>query len=188
MKINDILRLPIVKIGAMIFLLYYIFDKTKDDPRSISYHLNSDTIKKSIETIKNSQTNSDDLTNLAKNLDANIDQNSLQVSYEDLVIPSYGNSVSCGKEVNIEYMLFDRDTNDFFNKSQMTFIVGEKFNQLIEKGIIDMKEKGARIINIPKNFSTGDKKYDDLIKSKNMAYKINLYQVSSEIKKELVCE
>jgi len=184
MKINDILRVPIVKIGATIFLLYYIFDKTKDDPRSISYHLNSDKIKNSIEIIKNLQTDPENYiasSEVAK-------QDNLQVSFEDIVIPSNDKIVSCGKEVSIEYILFDRDTNDFFNKSQMTFIVGEEFNQLIEKGIINMKEKGARIINIPKNFSTGDKKYDDLIKSKNMAYKINLYQVSSEIKKELVCE
>ena len=184
MKINDILKLPVVKIGAMIFLLYYIFDKTKDDPRSISYHLNSTNIKESIKTIKNSQIDNENSTNL----DTDIDQNNPQVSYEDLIVSSEGDPVSCGTEVSIEYMLFDRDTNDFFNKSQMTFVVGEKFNRLIEKGIIDMKKRGVRIINIPKNFSTGDKKYDNLIISKNMAYKVILNQVSSEIKKELVCE
>lgn len=185
MKINDILRLPIVKIGAMIFLLYYIFDKTKDDPRSISYHLSSDNIKNSVQNIKKSNfgVNTD-----FQNADEEIDQNSLNISYDDIVIPIEGDQVICGKEVNIEYILIDRDTNDFYNKSQMTFIIGEKFNRLIEKGIIGMKNKGVRIINIPKNFSTGDKKYDNLIISKNMAYKVTLYQISPEVKKEYVCE
>ena len=185
MKINDILKLPVVKIGAMIFLLYYLFDKTKDDPRSISYHLKSANIKESIKTIKNSQIDTENSTNSNTNIDQN---NSPPVSYEDLIVSSEGNPVSCGNEVSIEYILFDRDTNDFFNKSQMTFIIGEKFNRLIEKGIINMKKRGVRIINIPKNFSTGDRKYDNLITSRNMAYKVTLHQVSSEIKKELVCE
>ena len=48
MSINNLLKLPIIKLIATVALLYYIFNETKTDPRSVSYHLTKENIDKSL--------------------------------------------------------------------------------------------------------------------------------------------
>ena len=70
----------------------------------------------------------------------------------------------------------------------MSLKIGSGFNKLIEKGILGMRPGGVRIIDIPKNFSSGDSNYDYLIKNKQMIYKILLITAANPQTPETGCE
>ena len=65
--INDFLKLPIVKLIAMIALILYIFEKTKNDPSSISHQINKENIAKSIDIVKQNMQNASNLKEGIKN-------------------------------------------------------------------------------------------------------------------------
>ena len=83
--INDFLKLPIVKLIAMIALIYYIFEKTKNDPSSISHQINKENIAKSIDVVKQNMQNISNVKGEIKNNSeegiANI-ENSYEVGVE----------------------------------------------------------------------------------------------------------
>jgi len=198
MWINNFLKLPIVKLIAMIVLVYYIFNESKDDPRSASHHLTKeninkslDSIKKNIDLIASSQVNINKSSNDENYVDDNVKKINLDqkidLKIEDIRQGLGDNQVVCGSEVNISYDFINENNYDVVNKSNITFYLGDKFNELIERGLIGMKVGGIRIIKIPKNFLTGDKIYDEMIQNSNMIYKILLLKVSDLPRENSVC-
>jgi hypothetical protein len=196
--INDFLKLPIVKLIAMIALIYYIFEKTKNDPSSISHQINKENIAKSIDVVKQNMQNISNVKEGVKNNSeegiANI-ENSYEVgvekaelSYQDIRQGLGGALVKCGSEVEIEYTLMNKNNGDIVNKSKMKFDIGSRFNKIIEKALIGMSAGAERIVDIPKNFKMGDKIYDYMIQTSDMTYKISLMKVSEEVKVGAVCD
>lgn len=196
--INDFLKLPIVKLIAMIALIYYIFEKTKNDPSSISHQINKENIAKSIDVVKQNMQNISNVKEGVKNNSeegiANI-ENSYEVgvekaelSYQDIRQGLGGALVKCGSEVEIEYTLMNKNNGDIVNKSKMKFDIGSRFNAIIEKALIGMSAGAERIVDIPKNFKMGDKIYDYMIQTSDMTYKISLMKVSEEVKVGAVCD
>ena len=196
--INDFLKLPIVKLIAMIALIYYIFEKTKNDPSSISHQINKENIAKSIDVVKQNMQNisnvKEGIKNNAEEGIANI-ENSYEVgvektelSYQDIRQGIGGAQVKCGSEVEIEYTLMNKNNGDIVNKSKMKFDIGSRFNKIIEKALIGMSAGAERIVDIPKNFKMGDKIYDYMIQTSDMTYKISLMKVSEEVKVGAVCD
>lgn len=197
--INDFFKIPIIRLGAMIFLVYYIYEKTKDDPRSISYHINKENINKSLDSIKNISDSiknppSEGSQNIAEipqekpiNDSGKIDSNFI-VNSKDLKIGSSENQVKCGNKAKFDYSLFSETNDNAYNRSSIEIIIGENFNKVIEKGIIGMKEGGVRKIFIPKNFSTGYEPYDKLIQQFEMYYLIELNSLSKEIVPNYECK
>lgn len=196
--INEFLKLPIVKLIAMIALVFYIFEKTKNDPSSISHQINKENIAKSIDVVKQNMQNisnvKEDIKNYSEDGVANI-ENSYEVgvektelSYQDVRQGMGGAQVKCGSEVEIEYTLMNKNNGDIVNKSKMKFDIGSRFNKIIEKALIGMSAGGERIVDIPKTFKTGDNIYDAMIQNSNMSYKISLMKVSEEIKIGAVCD
>ncbi|NBX52548.1 MAG: hypothetical protein EBT63_02725 [Proteobacteria bacterium] len=59
---------------------------------------------------------------------------------------------------------------------------------MIEKAVIGMKGGGIRIIDIPNNFSTGDNRYDELIKTKKMIYRVLLITANNSNTAGASCE
>jgi FKBP-type peptidyl-prolyl cis-trans isomerase len=198
MWINNFLKLPIIKLIAMIALIYYIFNESKDDPRSASHHFTKENINKSLDTIKKNidliassqekinQLKNDENYENQKIKNINLDQK-IDLNIQDIRQGSGDNLVVCGSEVTINYDFINENNNDVVNKSNATFNVGDKFNELIERGLIGMRPGGIRVIKIPKNFIIGDKIYDELIQSSNMIYKILLLKVSDLPSKHSVC-
>ena len=196
--INDFLKLPIVKLIAMIALIYYIFEKTKNDPSSISHQINKENIAKSIDVVKQNMQNISNVKEGIKNNSeegiANI-ENSYEVgvekaelSYQDIRQGLGGALVKCGSEVEIEYTLMNKNNGDIVNKSKMKFDIGSRFNKIIEKALIGMSAGAERIVDIPKNFKMGDKIYDYMIQTSDMTYKISVMKVSEEVKVGAVCD
>lgn len=191
MSINNFLKLPIVKIIAMVVMIYYIFDKTKEDPQAISYHLTKENFVKSVENVKDSVEKISTVTAQIKEDQGVIDQASetkkLKLFYRTIREGSGGNKVVCGSEVNIEYDLIKIETGEVINKSNMKFDIGTKFNELIERALMGMTAGGIRVVEIPADFKTGDNVYDEMIQQTGMVYRISLLSVSESAKNNLTC-
>jgi hypothetical protein len=191
MWINNLLKMPIVKLIAMFALLYYIFDKTKDDPRTISYHLNKENIGKSIEIANKNINNLSAIKEELQKKDSNqnFDQqvDKMNLSFQDIRQGIGSNQAVCGSEVFIEYSLMSKNSGDVLNKSNIKFEIGSKFNEIIEKTLIGMTAGGIRVVDIPHDFRVGDQRYDDMIQNSNMVYKISLLTVSEEAKPNAIC-
>jgi len=193
--INNILKLPIVKLIAMIALLYYIFDKTKNDPRSVASKINKENISRSVEIIKQNIHNASQVTqNLNQdqkdaytNEENTNNEQKTELTYQDIRKGLADNEAVCGSEVEIEYTLMNKNNNDIINKSNIKFDIGSKFNEIIEKSLIGMSPGGVRVVDIPKSFKTGDELYDNMIQNSNMAYKILLLKVSDNPKANAIC-
>ena len=195
--INDFLKLPIVKLIAMIALILYIFEKTKNDPSSISHQINKENIAKSIDIVKQNMQNASNLKEGIKNNSENeidnignnyeIAPQELKLSYQDIRQGFGGDQARCGLEVEIEYTLINKNNGDIVNKSRIKFDIGSRFNKIIEKALIGMSAGGERIVDIPKDFKIGDNIYDSMIQNSNMAYKISLMSVGKEVKNSAVC-
>jgi hypothetical protein len=192
MSINNFLKLPIVKIIAMVAMLYYIYDKTKEDPRAISYHLTKENISKSVENVKNSfetiSTASQQLKDAQKLVNEASEAKKLNLFYRTIREGNGGTKVVCGSEVSIEYDLINIENDEVINKSNMKFDIGTKFNELIEKALIGMTAGGIRSVEIPVDFKTGDSVYDEMIQKSGMVYKISLLSVSENAKNNLTCD
>ena len=198
MSINNFLKLPIIKLIATVALLYYIFNETRTDPRSISYHLTEenidkslDSLKKSLNTISEAQQEIKAINNNetipAKESEALNNDPKIAINYKDIRQGVGENQVECGSQVSIEYTLINSNNGDMINKSNMDFEVGDRFNELIEKGLIGMKMGGIRTIDIPKNFKIGDNIYDKMIQDSAMVYKVLLLKISDLPNQNTVC-
>jgi FKBP-type peptidyl-prolyl cis-trans isomerase len=198
MSINNFLKLPIIKLIATVALLYYIFNETKTDPRSISYHLTEENIDKSLDSVKKSlntiseaqqeiraMNNNDSIP--TKESEALYNDQKIVLNYKDIRQGVGENEVVCGSQVSIEYTLINSNNGDMINKSNMDFEVGSRFNELIEKGLIGMKMGGIRTIDIPKNFKIGDNVYDKMIQDSAMIYKVLLLKISDLPNQNAVC-
>jgi FKBP-type peptidyl-prolyl cis-trans isomerase len=192
MSINNFLKLPIVKIIAMIAMLYYIFDKTKEDPRAISYHLTKENLAKSVENVKNSietiSTASEQLKDGQGLVQEASETKKFNLLYRTIREGSGGAKVVCGSEVSIEYDLMNIESGEVINKSNMKFDIGTKFNELIERALMGMTAGGIRSVEIPVDFKTGDSVYDEMIQKSGMVYKISLLSVSENAKNNLTCD
>ena len=192
MSINNFLKLPIVKIIAMAVMVYYIFDKTKEDPRAISYHLTKENFVKSVENVKDGVEKISTVTGQIKEDQGVVDEVSgakkLKLFYRTIREGSGGNKVVCGSEVSIEYDLMNIETGELINKSNMKFDIGTKFNELIERALMGMTAGGIRVVEIPADFKTGDNFYDEMIQKSGMVYRISLLSVSENAKNNLTCD
>ena len=199
MSINNFLKLPIIKLIATVALLYYIFNETKTDPRSASYHLTKENIDKSLDSVKKNLNNivkaqqeikamDGNEDNLTQELDLANNYQKIALNYKDIRQGVGENNVACGSQVSIEYSLINSNNGDIINKSNMDFEVGSRFNELIEKGLIGMKMGGIRTIDIPKNFKIGDSIYDKMIQDSAMVYKVLLLRISDLPNQNAVCD
>ena len=192
MSINNFLKLPIVKIIAMAVMVYYIFDKTKEDPQAISYHLTKENFVKSVENVKDSVEKISTVTAQIKEDQGLVDEASgakkLKLFYRTIREGSGGNKVVCGSEVSIEYDLMKIENDEVINKSNMKFDIGTKFNELIERALMGMTAGGIRVVEIPADFKTGDNVYDEMIQKSGMVYRISLLSVSENAKNNLTCD
>lgn len=191
MWINNLLKMPIVKLIAMFAMLYYIFEKTKDDPRTISYHINKENIGKSIEIANKNIANLSAIKEELQKKDSNqnFDQqvDKMNLSFQEVRQGVGNKQVVCGSEVLIEYGLMSKNSGDVINKSTIKFEIGNKFNEIIERTLMGMTAGGIRIVDIPQDFRVGDQRYDEMIQNSNMIYKISLLTVSEEAKPNAIC-
>lgn len=198
MNINNFLKIPLVKIVVTVLFLLYIYDKTKDDPRTASYQISKANIGESIDNIKYAMKVAKDSASSAGSENSESDDGyksankskffSGPIVFNDVVVGDDGPQAVCGSQVVIQYSLIEKDNQNLVNQSNMSLKIGSGFNQIIEKGILGMRAGGIRTIDIPSNFSSGDVNYDNLIKNKSMIYKIMLIIANDPQDKEARCE
>jgi hypothetical protein len=128
----------------------------------------------------------DEFGNIENNIE--VVEGKKELAYLDVRQGFGEDRVKCGSEVEIEYILTNKNNGDIINKSRMNFDVGSGFNKIIERALIGMNLGAERIVDIPKNFKTGDNIYDDMIQNSNMVYKISLIKLGKEIKVGMVCD
>jgi len=167
-----------------------MYEKTKNDPRSFSHTLKNQDLKKNITSIregyeifkiarKNGEVEVDDQSMLNDEI-ANIKYEVLRTGYSEFL-------ADCNDEVNIEYILISTNGN-IANKSIIKIVIGEGFNEILEKVSIGMRPGEIRMVNIPKTFLTGDKKYDNYIQTRNMQYQITMLEINKTIGNNYVCK
>ena len=187
MWINNLLKLPIVKLIAMFAMLYYIFEKTKEDPKTIAYHIKKENIGKSLEIINQNISIGSDIKLKMNDESSDQENKKSTLNYYDVRQGSGEREAICGSEVFIEYAFMGKENNNIINKSNMKFEIGSRFNELIERSLIGMTAGGVRVVDIPQDFKTGDASYDEMIQNSKMVYKILLLSVSEATKNDAVC-
>jgi hypothetical protein len=198
MNINNFLNVPLVKIVVTILFFYYIFEQTKDDPKSASYQLKNADFDQSVSAIKtvlklsnenvkiiNKEDSVTETTNQnTSSVSTESNPTSNQISFSDLVIGQENPVAICGSEALIQYAIQDKDAKTPLSQATISIKIGSKLNKIIEKGLIGMKIGGVRLVNIPENFTIGDVAVDNAIKTKKMFYKISLFGLINPKKTE----
>ncbi|MFM6972437.1 MAG: hypothetical protein ACKOXJ_02300 [Alphaproteobacteria bacterium] len=187
--LNNFFKSGFVRIVIFILFLFMVYEQSKDDPRSFSNTLKNQDIKKNIANLKNNF----EMIKKVKE-EGLVDYQNESVPQDEFADLSFkvvrqglmDNPAQCNDEVNIEY-IFMSESGNIVNKSIIKIIVGENFNKIVEKTLIGMVPGEIRQVLIPKNFKTGDAKYDNYIQSRNMVYQIMLIQVNKSIANNYMC-
>lgn len=187
--LNSFFKSGFVKIIIFFLFLFMVYEQTKDDPRSFSNTLKNQDIKKNISNLKNNyeiikKVKEEGL--LDKKNDEVVQDEFADLNYQVLRQGLMENPAQCNDEVNIEY-IFMSENGNIANKSSIKIFIGENFNKIVEKTLIGMTPGEIRQVAIPKNFKTGDSKYDNYIESRNMVYQIMLIQVNKSIANNYMC-
>jgi len=187
--VNSLFKSGLVKILIFVLFIYFVYEKTKNDPRSFSNTIKNQDIKKNVSNFK------ENYTIIKKAREGAVAKTSAGEEIDeldnleyDIIRTGYGELESqCNDEVKIEYILISTNGN-IASKSIISIIAGEGFNKILEKVLIGMRVGEVRTVNIPKTFSTGDKKYDHYIQTRDMVYQITMLEINKTIGNNYVCK
>lgn len=178
MKINNFLNIPIVKIIVTLLFFYYIYEQTKDDPRSASYQIKNANFDESVGAVKTAlKLTAQSASNDDKGAKLPIDNSTAEIKskplvFVDEIVGQSGSLISCGNEVFIQYSISDKESKAVLSQSSYSLKIGTKTNLLVEKSLIGMKVGGVRVVDIPSDYITGEGSVDELLKTKKLIYKI----------------
>lgn len=188
--LNNFFKSGFVKIIIFILFLFIVYEQSKDDPRSFSNTLKNQDIKSNIanlktnfEAIKKAKEEGVFDNQQEENTIDNFDNLEIEILRQGVM----DNEAVCNDEVDIEYILMS-EAGNIANKSIIKIFIGENFNKIVEKTLIGMRPGEIRKVKIPKNFKTGDAKYDNFIESRNMIYQVMLIQINKSIANNYKCD
>ena len=188
--INNFFKSGFVKIMILFIFLYFVYEKSKDDPRSFSNTLKNQDFKSNIanlktnyEVIKKAKEEGVFDNQTEENPVDNFDNLEIEVIRQGVM----DNEATCNDQVDIEYILMS-ELGNIANKSIIKIYIGENFNKIIEKTLIGMRPGEIRKVKIPKNFKTGDLKYDSFIESRDMIYQVMLIQINKSSANNYKCD
>lgn len=200
MKINELLRNPIIKIIGIVAIIYFALFADKKNPESLGHRFAKDKIEKNLHEAK--QKSSFIITNVnlaqqmakekdAKNVAGNNSENRKPVatSIEDLEEGSGDEKIICGDEVVISYGLYTKQGRQIQFQASEKLIIGVKSNWLIEQNIIGMKQGGIRNINIPQGYEANDKKLTEMLKfnASDLQYRITVLTIIHHPDSGILC-
>ena len=187
--IMELLRRPLVKIIGLMLVMYFGLFSNKQDPDSLGNRLSSQNIKENFSEIHEKSNfilfNIDRAKQMSgKELGTGEDpsQSFSVITAQDYASGSGDEQLKCGDLAEISY-----DVRVFGSNSSLEFvtkenlIIGSNSNSLLEQKIIGMKTGGVRIINIPRDFKSGNKKIAFLLKFNEAAlqYTVSLLKFSA---------
>lgn len=138
MLLNEILKNPLVKICAIMAILYFALFSNKENPESLRNRLSKDKIEKNLHEMSNKSKFI--ITNVGAAKKAATENAKKEKEMENAII-------ECGDEVVTNYSIYSDDKNLYTEKNRK-FIIGSKIDVVIEKNIIGMKIGETKKIGI----------------------------------------
>lgn len=187
--IMELLRRPLIKIIGLILVVYFGLFSNKEDPDSLGNRLSSQNIKERFGEIhekSNFIIANIDKANKMSGKDALVaedpSQNLSAITTQDYAAGSGEEQLKCGDVAEISYdirVVGSNSSLEFVAKENI--VIGSNFNVLLEQKIIGMKSGGVRIINIPRDFKSDNKKLSFLLKFNEAAlqYTVSLLGFST---------
>lgn len=192
-NVLSLLRIPLVKFVGAVVILYFALFSNKHDPESLRNRLSKERISQNLHDVQEKGrfivSNVKTAQNLSRenNPYQNIEN---KISIKEVKIGDGDKEVSCGNEVEISYQIFVDDGSQIKNVSLEKIIVGSNIHEIIEQNIVNMKQGGIKIIDIPKGFNSNDSTINALLKSYNsgIRYQIHLLSLKSNSDTKLSCK
>ncbi len=187
--IMEVLRRPLVKIIGLMLVIYFGLFSNKKDPDSLGNRLSSQNIKESFGEIhekSNFILANIDRARQMSGKEVHTEEGPLQnfnvVTTQDYASGSGDEQLKCGDVAEISYdirVVGSDNSLEFVAKENL--IIGSNSNSLLEQKIIDMKTGGVRIITVPRDFKSGNKKLAFLLKFNEAAlqYTVSLLKFSA---------
>ena len=192
-KIFALIQIPLVKIIAIIAILYFGLFSNKDNPNSLRNRFSQDRIEQNIKEAKDRSllitSSVKTAQEIAQQKKSNPALNEI-ISKEDLEIGSGDHQASCGDEVEISYAIYDNKNSQIKSVNFEKLIIGSNLNEIIEKNIYGMKQGGVRIINIPHDYKTNNAPIKQLLTSydSQIKYQISLNKINHLNKQQNLCQ
>jgi hypothetical protein len=169
MKIFELLKIPLIKWIGIALILYFALFSNKQNPNSLGNRLSKENVQKNLDEAREKSrfiaVNVKMAQEVAKEKETQkkIAQK-MSISVNDIEKGSGEKSVACNDEIEISYSLQTKEGKEIEARRNQKLIIGSHKIRLIEQNILNMKEGGIRIINIPYGLETQDKKLDEILK------------------------
>ncbi|MBU6338418.1 MAG: hypothetical protein KGQ36_00370 [Rickettsiales bacterium] len=178
MLTNEILKNPLVKIGAIAVILYLALFSDKKNPDSLRNRLSKDKIEKNLHEAGSKSKFIITNVGAAKKVAAE------NTKMGDVII-------ECGDEVITDYSIYNNDKKLYTEKNKK-FTIGSKIDTVIEKNIMGMKIGETKKINIMDVMNTNQATGPSLPKLKSdVKYNITIVDINkktSTLKVKLSCD
>lgn len=147
MLVNEILKNPLVKIGAIAVILYFALFSNKENPDSLRNRLSKERIEKNLHEA--SSKSKFIITNVGAAKKIAAEKIRKEKEMENVTI-------ECSDEVVTDYSIYSNDKSLYTEKNKK-FIIGSKADTIIERNIIGMKIGESKNISIMDAIQTSQK-------------------------------
>ena len=195
MFIFKILRNPIIKILGIAFILYFALFHDKQEPESLGNRLAPERLKEEFgeahqrgEFIISNVHLARQMAQDKRRAELLKSGEELKVSIDDVDTGNGADTVECGDEVEISYIVYDGRSKQLQVFNYKKFVITNESKQIIDKNIIGMKKGGIRSINIPYGFKSEDKQLIENMRfsSSDIRYQVTLTNIAR--KAAISCE
>ena len=214
MKIEEIIKNPLVKLAGIITILYFALFTNKENPDSMGNRFSSEQLKKDFNDIKEKSklvtlgiAQRNNAQNIAKDETINKTQENLTSSdsgkkielseniydfskfiVNDSSLGDISKKSDCGNEVVISYQIYSEKQKLLQNAQSKTLIIGAKEDLVLEKYSKNMGKKGIRAILFPQDFISNNSELNKLANDYgNLWIKITLLEITAKSATQIDC-
>jgi len=194
MKIFELLKNPLIKIPAILLILYFGLFHDKTNPESLGNRLSPDKIKKNFgemqEKTKYIVVNVHEAQVVAKvKKEGQHSAQDAKVLIKDVEDGSGEQKLECGDVARVSYSIYDQSGKQLEFLASEQLLEGSKNNPIIEENIIGMKQGGIRSFDIPKDFKTDDKKLLQTLQfNGSLKYQVTLLDLKKSVSPNNFCK
>ncbi len=184
MDLHSLLRKPIIKIIAVILVLYFGIIKNNQHPQSIANKLSTNNIKKNYDEIR------DKISDISQNLEMaqqvkkelSLEKNINDLRFEKIILGTIGESIKCGNEVNIIYKFTNNEGVILDMDEESKIIANQQHSAMVEdiiaKNIVGLKNGAVIRTKFMGQFKQADDKINKLLKIANNELTLEVYILS----------
>jgi hypothetical protein len=177
---------PLFRLAGVIIILYFALFKNGYEADSLKNRLKPERVKSNLGEISSNSIHIIDAikkANEIKDLESSTqtDSKNLNLITTDATIGK-GKTAFCNSKIDFEYIVANASKKTL-QKNRATVIIGSgEFSLVIENEIIGMRRLGSRLVAIPANYKTTDKKLSSILSkysNQSLAYQIDLLKVQN---------